>query len=171
MAKVFVVTSGCYSEYGIDGIFSTKENAEDYAQTLFADDINIEEWDLDEKKPDLNEKEWFVNIDVCDGHINDAKCVIVQDNRDENLFDVRFLGMVRYACTFSFEFLIKSNRKDKAIKIASDRVTAILATPYKYDGLQAYIHGWRPEQDIKCVRYNFSTGVVVAVNGFELNKR
>ena len=27
MAKVYVVTSGCYSDYGIDGLFSTRENA------------------------------------------------------------------------------------------------------------------------------------------------
>lgn len=48
--KVYVVTSGEYSSYGIDAIFSTRELAQ-----KFIDDsnynkysaVNIEEWELD----------------------------------------------------------------------------------------------------------------------------
>ena len=52
--KVFVVTSGCYSDYSIRGIFSSKPNAEKYklncgaASDCYWTDLNdIYEYDLD----------------------------------------------------------------------------------------------------------------------------
>lgn len=54
MDKAFVVTSGRYSDYGIRGVFSTKENAERYIQNRNAakdqtslQEFEIEEWPLD----------------------------------------------------------------------------------------------------------------------------
>ena len=47
--KVFVVTSGCYSDYHISRIFATREAAELFcAVTKWDDDPNIEEWDLED---------------------------------------------------------------------------------------------------------------------------
>lgn len=60
--RVYVITSGCYSDYGIEGIFSTRKKAEDYITKTKAakeqggddfwidDDFNdIQEWVLDEQ--------------------------------------------------------------------------------------------------------------------------
>ena len=55
--KVYVVTSGEYSDYGIDAIFSTIEGAEEYKEMAikfkwgnsYYNQFNIEEWELDEK--------------------------------------------------------------------------------------------------------------------------
>ena len=46
MAKVYVVTSGEYSDYGIDSIFSNKEAAEKHCATW--DGSNIEEYELED---------------------------------------------------------------------------------------------------------------------------
>lgn len=51
---VYVVTSGEYSDYHIDAIFSTKEKAEEYIkiharynQGYYSDRAGIEEWEMD----------------------------------------------------------------------------------------------------------------------------
>ena len=57
MTTVYVLTDGKYSDYGIIGIFSTREKAEEYVKenndgphpgwwTRYSTD-RIEEWDLD----------------------------------------------------------------------------------------------------------------------------
>jgi hypothetical protein len=50
--KVYVVTSGCYSNYGIEEIFSTKEKAQEYINLVneydaYALNVEIEEFELD----------------------------------------------------------------------------------------------------------------------------
>lgn len=49
MKKIYVVTSGQYSDYGIDAIFDTKEIAEKYIASFCKvgwEEMEIEEWDL-----------------------------------------------------------------------------------------------------------------------------
>jgi hypothetical protein len=55
MDKVWVVTSGCYSDYGIRAIFSTKEKAWEYygIKKVIDDEYNEpKEYNLDEAKSD-----------------------------------------------------------------------------------------------------------------------
>ena len=52
MSKVYIVTSGEYSDYHIDACFSTKQKAQEYIKNAektekFWDEPSIEEWDLD----------------------------------------------------------------------------------------------------------------------------
>lgn len=50
MSKVYVITRGNYSNYGIEKIFSTREAAEKYC-AVDSDELdmpNIEEWDLED---------------------------------------------------------------------------------------------------------------------------
>jgi len=44
--KVFIVTEGEYSDYHIEGVFSTKEKAKQ-AKEVFASENNITEWVID----------------------------------------------------------------------------------------------------------------------------
>jgi hypothetical protein len=52
MTKVYAVNAGSYSDYGICGIFSTRENAEKYMQAFprktYSSYNDIEEYELDE---------------------------------------------------------------------------------------------------------------------------
>lgn len=52
MSKIYVVTSGEYSDYGIDAIFSTKEKAQEYItirtnSEYIWNELEIEEYELD----------------------------------------------------------------------------------------------------------------------------
>lgn len=52
MAKVYIVTEGCYSDYHIEACFSTKKEAQKYIDNVkqienFWDEPTIEEWELD----------------------------------------------------------------------------------------------------------------------------
>lgn len=49
MVSMYVVTTGSYSDYGIFGIFSTREKAEEVRQWL-ADSNDVEEWEVDNDK-------------------------------------------------------------------------------------------------------------------------
>ena len=48
--KVYVVTSGWSSDYKVEGVFSTKENAEKYVLVFGEkdDSFSIDEWEVDE---------------------------------------------------------------------------------------------------------------------------
>lgn len=49
MTKVYIVTSGSYSDYQINAVFSTKENAERYNKIHASGDFeDIEEFEVDE---------------------------------------------------------------------------------------------------------------------------
>jgi hypothetical protein len=54
MSKVYIVTEGKYSDYGIEACFSTKKKAQEFVKNIkkIRDSYyypNIEEWDLDEQ--------------------------------------------------------------------------------------------------------------------------
>lgn len=72
MAKVYVATSGDYSDYGIDGVFSAKELAEEFVQSTNPKEGQVEEYELDEGAALL-------------GKIKEGFCVYyVQMDRDGN---------------------------------------------------------------------------------------
>lgn len=76
MKKVFVVTSGEYSDYGIDSIFSTKELAEKFIESFNQTyrNMSIEEWTLDpsENAIQTNKKAFWLRIDK-DGNTRDLE--------------------------------------------------------------------------------------------------
>jgi len=49
MKSVWVIESGTYSDYSVDGIFSSEENAELALKMLVNSDASIAEWSLDPK--------------------------------------------------------------------------------------------------------------------------
>jgi predicted glycosyl hydrolase (DUF1957 family) len=58
--RVFVVTTGNYSDYGIDSIFSTREKAEAYVKknSHVLDCVNIDEWEVDSNSKAVERKYW-----------------------------------------------------------------------------------------------------------------
>lgn len=74
MTTIYVVTSGCYSDYGMNGMFSTKEKAEKFIKdnkTTFYDKGQIEEWILDEQQDHELRTVWSCCIDLRTGNITD----------------------------------------------------------------------------------------------------
>jgi hypothetical protein len=75
MATVYVVTSGEYSDYRIEGTFSAREKAEAFLTAAFpgarrdADDANIEEWTLDEKEGVRLAPTHEVRIELASGQV------------------------------------------------------------------------------------------------------
>ena len=54
MKKVYAVSSGCYSDYRVDAIFTTKELAEEFMKAVPEYDYNdIQEYELNPKTADL----------------------------------------------------------------------------------------------------------------------
>ena len=58
MKKIYVVTSGSYSDYGIDAIFDSRELAQSFIDSFdksrgWTDFNDIEEWELNPNEPEL----------------------------------------------------------------------------------------------------------------------
>ena len=62
MRKVFIVTSGEYSDYGIDRVFSTEEKAKEWVDvitSMYNGNYNIEQYELDAPIPERKEYLFF----------------------------------------------------------------------------------------------------------------
>lgn len=79
MKKVFVITSGSYSDYGIYGVCSTRKladraiSAAKGSDEYWASDANIEEWPLDELLERKPQKVWMCGMLLDDGTIVEPK--------------------------------------------------------------------------------------------------
>jgi len=142
--KVYVVTSGYFSEYHIVGIFDSREEAEEYINHSTDSDLNdIEEYNINEPKPDKREKIFtlrseFDEIDfevigykAAPTHYKDLMCRVGDSGRGP------FHVVVFYVC---------ADTRERAIKIASERLRQVKAEEHfrypllrrsigvKYDG-------------------------------------
>lgn len=123
--KVYVVTAGDYSDYHIKGIFDSREKAEEYINHSASTKLNdIEEYNLNELKPDKSEKLFKLRskFDEIDFHITgygpdkahykDLMCRVDSDGwipRNDVIF---------YIC---------ADTRERAIKIASERLRQVKA--------------------------------------------
>ena len=121
MAKIYIVTSGDYSDYRIDAVFSTKEKAEEYVQQ-HGTNYRIEDYDIDEEvKKEI--KIWCVKMRFDNFEV--SECIgggWLSQRKDtfEYLFDdwARIGYIILY---------FESDCMDRAIKIASERIAQIKA--------------------------------------------
>ena len=82
MSKVFIVTSGEYSDYGIDRVFSTEEKAKEWIEvitSMYGGNYNIEQYELDAPIPERKKYLFF------DAYIEDD--AIVESNFEFYLAD------------------------------------------------------------------------------------
>ena len=121
--KIYIVTSGEYSDYHIDAVFSTKELADDYIQQNGID-YEIEEYNIDEEI-DRNTKLWRVEFDMKDCELKNA-CVMRYEEDD-----------FRDTCKVSdyldcslINFFVDADTMNKAVKIASERFAAVKSNEY-----------------------------------------
>lgn len=128
MKKVFVVTSGEYSDYGIDAIFSTRELAQSFIDAFKANkwyEMDIEEWDLDPNKTHLkqNRKPYFLRInkkgDVSDLSLADSSYGFNQDMPEAEISYTPNLEWMNINCF--------ADDENHAVKIAGEKRSQILA--------------------------------------------
>ena len=119
----YVVTSGEYSDYRVDGVFSDKEKADSFAKK--AEDRTIEKYNIDDEEQ--LRKEYWYEISIRIDNSSKAKNVSVNDlSQSGQFFDaVRFLSGEGIGCCFYF--YLKAIDRDKAKAIALERFHALLA--------------------------------------------
>lgn len=119
----YVVTSGEYSDYRVDGVFSDKEKADSFAKK--AKDRTIEKYNIDDGEQ--LRKEYWYEISIRIDNSLKANNVSVNDlSQSGQFFDaVRFRsGEGIGNC---FYFYLKAIERDKAKAIALERFHALLA--------------------------------------------
>lgn len=127
MNKVFVVTSGTYSDYSIDSIFTTRELAQSFIDSFNSEwnTMEIEEWDLDPNKNHINQKRkpYFLRInkngDVSDLELSDNASGFKQDMPQAEISYTRDLEWMNIKCF--------ARNKNHAVKIAGEIRAQILA--------------------------------------------
>lgn len=119
----YVVTSGEYSDYSVDGVFSDKAKA--YLFVNKAGDRTIEEYNIDDEEQ-LREECWY-EIEISIYNFSKVKGVSVHNLRllDKYFDAVRFT--LRDDVNGYLSFYLKALNRDKAKAIALERFHALLA--------------------------------------------
>ena len=123
--KVYVVTAGDYFEYHIKGIFDSREKAEEYINHSADSDLNgVDEWVLNELKPDKGEKLFelrsgFDNIDF--------KVTGCMSNTMLYKDLMCFKASTSWGGEDQAVFFVRSETRERAIKIASERLRQVKA--------------------------------------------
>lgn len=121
--KVYVVSSGDYSDYEIESIFSSREKAEEYINHSSNVGLNgIDEWVLDENKPDKRKKIFSVisAFDTIDFHVFGGGYYSIE-YKDLMQCNSGWYG----GC--DIRFYIYTDTRERAIKIASERLRQVKA--------------------------------------------
>ena len=158
--KVFVVTSGEYSDYRIESVFSTRKKASEYLDTK-DDGYTLEVFDLDapiERKTQIYEISFELD--------------------KKKVWSVRTIGDVRYKDTIhiggryfnnrkTIDIYVESDSRKRALKIASERYGAIIAGeqtmyPYLRVGVRRHYSNMVP------AFFDFNTGELVLFDSEEL---
>lgn len=126
MAKVYIVSEGCYSDYHIVAIFSDKNKADIHAALLnnheaFYDEARVEEWDIDN-----------VEIDTCQKIVHYAKVAYSQGKitgvEISNGIDglTKFDQPIKINDPFTARINVRTDDIDKAKKIFYDKYAEAL---------------------------------------------
>ena len=112
--KVYVVTSGSYSDYRIEEIFERKENAEALA-TVLSDGNEVEEWEINKRKVVPLWSIWMKR----NGDLDDEYGTPYADTGDKESIYCYDDDSIRFA--------VLADSLERAIKVASERRAIILS--------------------------------------------
>lgn len=121
--KIYIVTSGEYSDYHLCAVFTTKEKAVEYVEQ-HGFGYNIEEHDLD-KEVIKNTQLWRVDFNTKDNKVVNAR---VGDYEGDEIRDTCYAR--RFSGVDYITLYVDADSMDRAIKIASERLVAIRANEY-----------------------------------------
>ena len=126
MHKVFIVTSGEYSGYGINRVFSTEKKAKEWVEvitSMYGGNYNIEQYELDAPIPERKEYlffEAYIEDDVIiksnfEFYFADEPSEIKFFRQINGSYDKVCIGTIKLK---SGESLVKA--KNRAVKIVQD---------------------------------------------------
>lgn len=126
MRKVFIVTSGEYSDYSIDRVFSTEEKAKkwiDVITSMYGGNYNIEQYVLDAPTPERKEYlffEAYIEDDVVvksnfEFYFADEPSEIKFFRQINGSYDIVGIGTIKLRQGESIE-----SAKERAVKIVQD---------------------------------------------------
>lgn len=124
MEKIYIVTSGEYSDYGINAVFSTKEKAQEFRQQ-HGTDFSIEVYDIDEEVK-KETKVWRVAIRFDNFKVSNCLAGLWGDGWDFDMKDT-FEYHLDWDNKEYIHLFIEADCMDRAIKIASERIAQIKA--------------------------------------------
>ena len=122
---IYAVTSGDYSEYHIVGIFDSREKAEEYINHSSITELNdIEEYNLNELKPDKSGKLFELRSGFDNIEFKVTGCM-------SNTMLYKDLMCFKASTSWGDEdqavFFVRSKTRERAIKIASERLRQVKA--------------------------------------------
>jgi len=114
---IFLVTSGCYSDYRVESVWTTREKAEAEIQRLGRKDAEIEEYVLDS---DSVARPWW-NVEFYE---NGTRVRRVDGLIGANYM---FVGKHHYQKHGNASITVQADHEGEAIKIAAERRASALA--------------------------------------------
>ena len=126
---IYAVTSGDYSGYQIEALFSTQKKAEEYIENTYDPDYHrIEEYVLDGERPNREEKLFHVSIGYEDFN---AK---ISDRYEKNCFRAEeFRDTFHLSDSGEYvEMYFVTTEPKRALKIASEWLAQIKAEEWRY---------------------------------------
>ena len=150
--KVFIVTSGSYSDYSIERVFSTRKKALEYLDTK-DDDYTLEVYDLDEPI-ERNTTIYCISFRL------DKKKVHNVSRHEKKYKDLIKVCHHCFNNLKTLDIYVESDSRKRALKVASERYGAIIAgeqTMYPYLRMGVLRH----YGNMKPAFYDFHTGELV----------
>ena len=158
--QIFIVTTGEYSDYTIDRVFSTRQKAVEYLDTQ-DDYYRLEVFDIDEP---IVRKTQLYNISF---ELDKKKVWRVSTYYDKRYKDLIHIGERCFNNVKTLDIYIESDSRKRALKIASERYGAIIAgeqTMYPYLRIGVVRH----YGDMKPAFFDFNTGELVLPDNYQL---
>lgn len=125
--KIYIATSGIYSDYHIDAVFTDKNQAEIYAAIHGNDafSIEIEEWDSDEIKLSPHEIYNLYEIRLTDEmkEVSVSDRLTISEKKPKIRKEKHDLGFCRFVYGYTAVFTTERDvSREQAVKIARDYI-------------------------------------------------
>lgn len=133
--KIYIVTSGEYSDYHIKAVFSTRKKAKEFIQHN-GTDCKIQEFALDVQYG-RDTKLWDIHIDIDDNKVISANVISTSDESKNALKDICFIreNFRKKRC----KLYIETDTMNRAIKIAKERYFALKSNQYIWERMKSPI--------------------------------
>jgi len=131
MSSIYLVTSGSYSDYGVEAAFSTKEKAQEYIDehlkiaSCYADPKEIAEYSLDEPRAHISYV--YVTMSKTGEVLNDPTVDTLYSAPWMDGFVVFSSGRWREDSMETIRWCVITNDITKAIKVVNEKRTQIIA--------------------------------------------
>lgn len=152
--KVYIVDSGSYSDYRIEAVFATEEEAKKYIYEVLGDkDHKYDYWEC-ELSTILEKYEYEIDICWDDFTIKDIRVSGFRVGRKKDY--IRYWG----EDSKSLQIVVQADTAERAIKIASERLTQIKALEeVKFPRLRERFKSKRGYMEYPT--YDFVTGKII----------